>query len=186
MEHLSHTRDTRDTRDAPGARGRSASRAEASADRPALWSEDNLSVLLPLTALLLALVAAGLVGRPLSLLPGEPARIAADAPPAAAVPEIGEIIDPDSADWPSLCRLPGIGPVKAKAICDYRQRRRQAGWTGRVFTCPQDLQAVSGIGPETAAQAAPWLTFLIEGDPRAPMTYNASAAPAPLVGGVQP
>ena len=74
------------------------------------------------------------------------------------VPEIGEAtpseasqggrIDINTAPTSLLETLPGIGPVKAQAIVEYRERHGD-------FERPEDLMKVSGIGPSTYEKVAP-------------------------------
>jgi competence ComEA-like helix-hairpin-helix protein len=65
-----------------------------------------------------------------------------------------ELINPNTAAAGSLQRLPGIGPSRASAIIAYRQ-----GHGPVAFHMPADLMAISGIGPATARNVAPHLTF---------------------------
>tara|TARA_Y100001968_G_scaffold318302_1_gene348335 strand:+ start:1345 stop:1650 length:306 start_codon:yes stop_codon:yes gene_type:complete len=53
----------------------------------------------------------------------------------------------NQADINALCALPGIGPKKAKAIIDYRNRR--------PFTRPSQLVNVKGIGRKTMKRLLP-------------------------------
>lgn len=53
-----------------------------------------------------------------------------------------EKIDPNTGSEASLRRLPGIGPVKARAIVEYREST-----DGLAFTTADDLTRVHGIGP---------------------------------------
>ncbi len=53
-------------------------------------------------------------------------------------------IDPNTAPAASLQRLPGIGPVLAEAIVQYRNERGSS-----VFATADDLAGVKGIGPAT-------------------------------------
>jgi competence protein ComEA len=62
------------------------------------------------------------------------------------------------ADWPELARLPGIGEVIAKRIVAYRQEHSTTGGAP-VFQSPQDLDAVSGIGPKLVDRISPYLKF---------------------------
>lgn len=82
--------------------------------------------------------------------------------------EVETKIDPNIASWVELdAFLPGIGEVTAKRIIAFRQARQanatadSAGRRGAsvVFTCPEDLQAVRGIGPKTVDRIAPHLIF---------------------------
>ncbi len=60
-------------------------------------------------------------------------------------------VDINSADWPELAQLPGIGPVLAKRIVQQRQ-------LGGPYLDYDDLsRRVSGIGPKTLAQIRPYL-----------------------------
>ena len=65
-------------------------------------------------------------------------------------------LDPNTADPESLARVPTIGPMRAKAIVDYRKAHTGPG---PAFRSPADLARVKGIGPETAARMAPLLAF---------------------------
>jgi len=69
-----------------------------------------------------------------------------------------ERIDPETADWPELVRLPGIGEVMAKRIVAYRQEYRRAP-DQPVFRCAEDLAKVRGIGPKTVEALRPHLKF---------------------------
>lgn len=61
---------------------------------------------------------------------------------SARVASAEERIDPNTASAASLRRLPGVGPVKARAIVEHRN-----GADGRAFHTIDDLTAVHGIGP---------------------------------------
>ena len=65
-------------------------------------------------------------------------------------------INPNNASVASLIRLPGIGPVRAAAIVEYRSA--MTGSTKAFSSCP-DLQKVKGIGPKTAESIKRWLYF---------------------------
>lgn len=70
-----------------------------------------------------------------------------------------ERINPNTASWASLSRLPGIGPSHAKAIVSYRQAFA-ASHDGRpAFARAQDLDDVPGIGAKTVEEIAPYLEF---------------------------
>jgi competence protein ComEA len=58
------------------------------------------------------------------------------------------VIDLNTATLSQLDTLPGVGPVTAQAILDYRTKH------GR-FTKVEELQEVDGIGTKTYAQIAP-------------------------------
>jgi competence protein ComEA len=59
-------------------------------------------------------------------------------------------VDINSADWPELIQLPGIGPTLAKRIVESRQ-------TAGPFADNDDLRRVRGIGPKTLEGLRPYL-----------------------------
>jgi len=59
-------------------------------------------------------------------------------------------VDVNSADWPELLQLPGIGQTLAKRIVD---SRREEG----PFRDHKDLMRVRGIGPKTLETIRPYL-----------------------------
>ena len=80
--------------------------------------------------------------------------------------EVDQRIDPNVAGWAELTSLPRIGEVTAKRIVAYREAHQASGTADRaasgppiVFSCPEDLEAVHGIGPKTVARIAPYLVF---------------------------
>jgi competence protein ComEA len=58
------------------------------------------------------------------------------------------VVDLNRADVDLLDTLPGVGPVTAQKIVDWREQH------GR-FTKADELQEVDGIGPKTYARIAP-------------------------------
>jgi hypothetical protein len=73
-------------------------------------------------------------------------------------------IDPNTAGWAQLARLPDIGEVLAKRIVQYReQRRATSAGDAVVFRTPEDLDAVHGIGPKTVAAMRDYLRFPTSG-----------------------
>jgi competence protein ComEA len=65
-----------------------------------------------------------------------------------------EKINPNTADAASLMRLPNIGPARAHAIVEYRQKADAV-----AFESAEDLESVRGIGPKTVEGMHPWLRF---------------------------
>jgi competence ComEA-like helix-hairpin-helix protein len=65
-----------------------------------------------------------------------------------------EKINPNTAGVGLLRRLPGIGPVKAQAIVDYRAVRG-----GRPFARAEDLDNVEGLGKGAVERLRPYLEF---------------------------
>jgi DNA uptake protein ComE-like DNA-binding protein len=65
-------------------------------------------------------------------------------------------INPNDAPVASLVRLPQIGITRAEKIVAYRQENAD---DEPVFTCPDDLQKVKGIGPVIAAGLSVYLRF---------------------------
>ncbi|HSW44817.1 MAG TPA: helix-hairpin-helix domain-containing protein [Phycisphaerae bacterium] len=84
------------------------------------------------------------------------------APSAEAGP-IEQRIDPNTASWAELTRLPRIGEVTAKRIVEYREAHRdradESAADAPVFRRPEDLERVPGIGPVTVERIAPYLRF---------------------------
>ena len=112
------------------------------------------------------LVLVSLAGLTLSLRALATDRLArpawrADRP---VVEQVCHRIDPNTASAASLRRLPGIGPVKAAAIVEYRQQ------ADLPFTRLEDLENVKGIGRGTTGRIAPYLHF--------PTPPSATSAPA--------
>jgi len=60
-------------------------------------------------------------------------------------------ININTANLSELDQLPGIGPVLAQRIIDYREQNG-------LFSGPEELQNVSGIGAKTYEKMAPYLT----------------------------
>ena len=60
------------------------------------------------------------------------------------------VVDPNSADWPELTLLPGIGEKLAKRIVE---SRRLEG----PFRRPRELVRVRGVGPKTMERIRPFL-----------------------------
>ncbi len=59
-------------------------------------------------------------------------------------------VDINSADWPELMQLPGIGETLARRIVAKRAEQSR-------FTRVEDLLAVRGIGPKTLQRIEPFL-----------------------------
>jgi|FrelakmetLWP11LW_1041352.scaffolds.fasta_scaffold05147_2 competence ComEA-like helix-hairpin-helix protein len=67
-----------------------------------------------------------------------------------------DTINPNTDPVASLVRLPGIGLSRAITIVEYRQSHSQ---NGPAFQKPEDLDAVSGLGPKTIEKMRPWLSM---------------------------
>jgi competence protein ComEA len=90
------------------------------------------------------------VPRPGEVLPGSAAGGA--SPGGAAAPGgAGALVDLNTADLAALDTLPGVGPVLAQRIIDWRSEH------GR-FTSVEELGEVSGIGDKLYAQIRPRVT----------------------------
>ena len=59
-------------------------------------------------------------------------------------------VDINSADWPELMQLPGIGQTLAHRIIESRQ-------TAGPFAANENLRRVKGIGPKTFERIRPYL-----------------------------
>ena len=70
-----------------------------------------------------------------------------------------EKINPNTASWASLARLPEIGEKTAKAIVAYRENYQRTHDGAPAFTNPADLMRIKGIGPATVKQFQEYLIF---------------------------
>jgi hypothetical protein len=68
-------------------------------------------------------------------------------------------IDPNTADWASLVRLPGVGPARATKLLNFRAAAQKAHPGRAVFRALSDLRAIPTFGPKTVRRLAPWLRF---------------------------
>jgi hypothetical protein len=74
-------------------------------------------------------------------------------------------VDPNTAEWYDLTRLPRVGESLARRIVAYRQAKilewqshhSDAPEIPPVFVKPEDLLAVKGIGPKTLERIQPFL-----------------------------
>jgi competence protein ComEA len=65
-------------------------------------------------------------------------------------------VDVNSADWPELAQLPGVGETLARRIVEARQK-------DGPFLDHNDLRRVRGIGPKTLERIRPHLLPMPEG-----------------------
>jgi comEA protein len=82
---------------------------------------------------------------------GVAASAAADSGSSSAVGGPPSLVNINTADQPALETLPGIGPVTAQAILQWRAEHG-------AFTAVDELLDVSGIGDATLAKVAPFVT----------------------------
>jgi competence protein ComEA len=64
--------------------------------------------------------------------------------------EVDFKVDLNTADWPELALLPGVGRTLAQRIVASRE-------LDGPFQRPEDLRRVKGIGPKTLARMTPYL-----------------------------
>ena len=94
------------------------------------------------------------VGRDLLLKTGDSSLESTDAE------SLADTINPNTADWASMTRLPGIGPTRARAIVAFREQYLQDHPDEtRAFTRAEDLMRIKGIGEKISAQIEPFLIF---------------------------
>lgn len=96
------------------------------------------------------------------LLDGEQITVGVASPSGVAGPAAssgnasgnpsGQLIDVNTADETLLEQLPGVGPVTAQAIIDWRSENG-------AFTSVDELLEVTGIGDATLADLAPYVTI---------------------------
>ena len=66
-------------------------------------------------------------------------------------------VDVNSADWPELAQLPGVGETLARRIVESRE-------TDGPFLDHEDLKRIRGIGPKTVEQIRPYLLPIPDGN----------------------
>jgi DNA uptake protein ComE-like DNA-binding protein len=66
-----------------------------------------------------------------------------------------EWVNPNTASFAALRRLPGLGPVRVQAILEYRRASGQPA----PFRSLRDLENIRGIGPITAEGLKEYLEF---------------------------
>jgi competence protein ComEA len=77
---------------------------------------------------------------------------ASGLPPSSSPASGGDLVNLNTADQTALETLPGVGPVTAAAILEWRQ-------ANGAFTAVEELLEVSGIGEATLAEIAPHVTL---------------------------
>jgi len=76
------------------------------------------------------------------------------------VNRLADKINPNTASWASMARLPGIGPGRAKAIIKYRNMWKKNGAGNKIaFSESNDLCRIKGIGQKTVEQIKDYLVF---------------------------
>ena len=109
------------------------------------WRRGDLAAMLAICTIAAAALLGQVVGGRRLLgddIPVDRQRVASAA----------ERIDPNTATFASLLRLPRIGPGKARAIMDYRRAHPES-----PFVSAADLQRVRGIGPGIVTHIEPYL-----------------------------
>jgi len=110
------------------------------------WQEGDLACLCALTAVALLVLALRWPGRQ-SCPTGVPSV------DRLRLLRLAQRLDPNVESAASLRRLPMIGPARARAIVAYRR----AAASQPAFRTPDDLEAVSGLGPAVIYRARPYL-----------------------------
>jgi competence protein ComEA len=80
------------------------------------------------------------------------AGVAAAAAPSAAATSAGQLVNINTATLDGLEALPGVGPVTAQKILDWRTAHG-------AFSSVDELLEVDGIGEKTLADLAPYVTL---------------------------
>jgi competence ComEA-like helix-hairpin-helix protein len=79
--------------------------------------------------------------------------------PAPRANELADRIDPNTATAAELSAIPDLGPRRAQAIVDFRQKFIQRHPNELPFHRATDLEQIPGIGPATIENLAPYLQF---------------------------
>ena len=77
-------------------------------------------------------------------------------------------IDPNTASWASLVRIPDIGPARAEKLLAWR-KAHQTGRSQTVFHGLNDLRRVPSFGPKTVAGISKYLRFSSSDSSRRPV-----------------
>jgi competence protein ComEA len=85
-------------------------------------------------------------------IPSQPAALPGAPAPTGSPPTGGGLVNLNTADQATLETLPGVGPVTAAAILQWRTEHGG-------FTSVEELLEVSGIGDATLAEIAPHVTL---------------------------
>ena len=76
-----------------------------------------------------------------------------------SVPPLQRTIDPNTAGYASLLRLPGIGPARAAAVVAWRTQYHKLHPDSPAFQTLSDLHHIRGFGPATLRRLAAYLRF---------------------------
>lgn len=166
----SHDSDNRKTETGlPEPSGTGERAAPATPGASANHSSDRIWLLSCLVAYIVLGCVLGIALRQRAAAPvfvDEPPRTSG---PADAPSPIEGRLDPNSAEWFDLTRLPRVGESLARRIVAYREARilewrsahpdAPADRAPPVFAKPEDLLPIKGIGPKTLEQMGPYLRF---------------------------
>jgi len=68
-------------------------------------------------------------------------------------------VNPNTASWPSLSRLPGISYKRAQAIIAYREKVQERHPQREAFVNANELDAIAGFGPILVDKICKYLEF---------------------------
>jgi len=114
------------------------------------WTGANLAAMLALAGLAAGAMALQSAGRR--------ELAASPAVDAARVKAAAEKVNPNTAPYASLRRLPQMGPARAALILDYRQAHAAPG-APPPFRDASDLERIRGIGPGIVQALREYLDF---------------------------
>ena len=127
------------------------------------WTLPQRRVLLVLLTGLLVFLAVRSALNPTYVSDPQPER-------PARFDDLADRIDPNTADWPALAALPGVGEKRAKDIVAFREEAKRDAPSSVVFARPQDMLKVKGVGVAMLEGISPFLAF--------PRPETTSSAPA--------
>lgn len=79
--------------------------------------------------------------------------------PGDRAAELQSRIDPNTADWPALAAIPGVGKALAQRIVEEREQFKVRHPAQLAYRSIEDLKRVKGIGDVTAESLEPYLLF---------------------------